>query len=289
MAKREPSPEAKAALAEANAAAQKAKAATAPDPLADAVKSGFNENAAATKTTLNPPIVDEKAAEKAALAQAKADEKARKEAEKKAKADQKAADAAAKIAGREAKEKERADAKAAREARMAALAQGHNYTGPMLALADAVKSGKYVKGLNGQLRSENPLAVALDGVQPSDVVRIGLDLLKLEVNPYAALNMGQQSMNLRNKLRGAIKKEAISLTDVNDYIARNKINRITPESVAAAAQAVADKKEAKAKELFEKAEAKLKAKREKEEADAKAKVEKADSAKPEAAPEPAAA
>lgn len=187
---------------------------------------------------------DKKAADKAAAAKAKDDAKAAKaaeKAEKQAKAD---ADRAEKAAAR-------ATAKAEREARMAELANGRT-PGSMLALAVKVKDGKYVKSATGQLHSGDALASALDGISATDVIRIGLDVLKLEDNPYAALNIGQQSMNLRNRIRGAIKKQVLTIADITAYVERNKIVQVTAEQIAKAkaereAKAAAAKAEREAK------------------------------------------
>jgi colicin import membrane protein len=200
---------------------------------------------------------EKKAADKAAADQAKADAKAKKEADKKAAAEAKTKESAEKKAAREA-------ASAERKERLAAAAEGKNYTGSMVALADRVKQGAYVKGTNGQLRSDDELARALDGVSVTDVIRIGLDLLKLEDNPYSALNVGQQSMNLRNRLRGAIKKDVVKIADIAEYITRNGIHVVTAEAVAKA------KAEREAKQAAAKAEKEAKA-----EAARKAEAEKA--------------
>lgn len=90
------------------------------------------------------------------------------------------------------------------------------YTGPMLALVAARKS--YVKGANGNPHCGDWMAVALDGLTREQVVeRLGTLLfakgITTAVNPYAGLNAGQQSMNLRNKARGAYGKGL--LTDVD--------------------------------------------------------------------------
>ncbi len=131
---------------------------------------------------------------------AAAEKLAKLEAAIQAKADK----AAAKQAAAEAKAAER---EAAREARAASKAEGVTYTGSMTALADRVKSGAYVKGSNGQLHSGDALATALAEVPAPKVVGLIIGVLGLESNPYAVLNYGQQSMNLRNRLRGAIRKE----------------------------------------------------------------------------------
>lgn len=131
--------------------------------------------------------------------------------------------AKAKIAAKEAKAKVTADAiadaiakalarKQAREAAAeAAKAEGkkvreRTYDGSMLVLADRVKQGVYTKGLNGQLRSADELAVALESVPASKMVQLLMEVFQETVNKYATLNYGQQSMNYRNRLRGAIRK-----------------------------------------------------------------------------------
>lgn len=267
----------------------KAKPAAAPktevaDSTVDnAVPKGFQEPTGTGTVINNPPVLSDKEqiektkAELAAKAKAdkeliektKADlaakAKADKEAAAKVKADAKAAKDLEINKEKAAKAEARAKSKAEREARIAALAaDGKVYTGSMLALADRVKQGVYVPGATGQLRSNDELAIALDGVAPTDVIRIGLDMLKIEDNPYTALNVGQQSMNLRNRMRGAIKKDTLTIAAIKEYIVRNEIHIVDPE--------------AKAKAKAEKAEAVAKAKAEKAEAVAKAKLDTAGNA-----------
>lgn len=142
---------------------------------------------------------------KKAAAEAKAAEKAeakvKKEAERAAKKAEAEAAKAAKAAEREAKKAERA-------AKLAEL----NALGPMAALRQA--KANYVKSATGQLRSTDELANALDAVPPANVVTMGLKLLNLDANPYERLNIGQQSMNLRNKMRGAIKRGVLTIDAV---------------------------------------------------------------------------
>src|SRR5574337_1103677 len=78
------------------------------------------------------------------------------------------------------------------------------YTGPMLILREAAKH--YVKGIH----CGDDMASMLDGLKREQVVDlIGSFLVEAKItevrNPYLHLNPGQQSMNLRNKLRAAIK------------------------------------------------------------------------------------
>ena len=219
------------------------------------------------KVEHNPSIPSDKEL----IAKTNAANKEKADAEKAEKAKAKAEKQAVKDAEKAEKAAARATAKTERETRIAALAaDGKNYTGSMLALADRVKQGVYVKGSNGQLRSNDELAIALDGISATDVVRIGLDLLKIEDNPYTKLNIGQQSMNLRNRMRGAIKKETLTIAAVTEYVTRNKIVVVSADDVA---KARADKAErvAKAKADKEaKAAAAATAKAAKPEAEAKA-------------------
>ena len=152
-------------------------------------------------------------------AEARAAARAEREEAKIAKLAAKEEARAAKIAEREARAAEREAAKAERAAaREAARAEREARAaelgpqGKMAALRQA-KAG-YVKSATGQLRSNDELAVALDAVPAANVVPLALQLLQLGANPYSHLNTGQQSMNLRNKLRGAIKRGLITIADV---------------------------------------------------------------------------
>lgn len=142
-----------------------------------------DEGTTMTKQEKDAAAAQAKIAEKEAKQKAAAEKKAAAEAEKKAKAEQKAAEAAKRA---EAGIKESTES--------------------MRALAERVKSGTYVKGRNGQLRSSDPLALALESVAVDKMVTFLLAVLGLNENPYTALNYGQQSMSLRNRLRGAIRK-----------------------------------------------------------------------------------
>lgn len=78
------------------------------------------------------------------------------------------------------------------------------YTGPMLALRERAKRGVYQKAANGQPSCGDEVAQILGALVPIQVIRACIIALNLEGNPYLHLNIGQQSMNLRNKLRGAL-------------------------------------------------------------------------------------
>ena len=201
--------------------------------------------------TLNPepvrePTRQEIAAEKA---QAKIAAKAEKlEASAAAKAEKEAAKLAKVTSTKEVREA----AKAERQSRLEALnVDGtRKYIGSMLALADRVKQGVYVKSATGQLRSNDDLAQMLDGVTPNGVIQIAKAVLQLDVNPYSHLNVGQQSMNLRNKLRGALRKGTIELDAIHDYIAENDLDfseSIVEKAAAKAERVAAAKVEREAK------------------------------------------
>lgn len=209
-----------------------------------------------TDLTPEQQAAQAKAAEKQAAIEAKAAAKAEKQAAQAAKKAEREAAAATKVAEAEAKKAERAAKKAERDAalaeRAAALAEsGRKCVVSMLSLADRVKSGAYVKGLNGQLRSNDDVAVALDAVPAFNVIKLILEVLNLESNPYSALNVGQQSMNLRNKLRGAISRgevtieKVIEIRDANGYATAEDEVAKKREAKAQREAAIAAKKAAK--------------------------------------------
>lgn len=80
------------------------------------------------------------------------------------------------------------------------------YGGPMLALRDRARRGLYQKAPNGQPSCGDEIAAVLGVLKPEYVIRACIAALALPGNPYLHLNIGQQSMNLRNKLRGAMKR-----------------------------------------------------------------------------------
>lgn len=86
------------------------------------------------------------------------------------------------------------------------------YTGPMLALKTARKA--YVKAANGIQCNGDDLAM-MCGQYPRETVVEGLiQALGLPGNPYLSLNPGQQSMNLRNKARHALKAGLVTSAHV---------------------------------------------------------------------------
>jgi hypothetical protein len=91
------------------------------------------------------------------------------------------------------------------------------YVGPMLALRTAVKT--YVKAANGQPCCGDDLAT-ICGAYPREAVVAGLiAALGLGSNPYMHLNPGQQSMNLRNKARTALKNGVVTADQIRTALA----------------------------------------------------------------------
>lgn len=78
----------------------------------------------------------------------------------------------------------------------------------------------YTKAPNGNPCNGDPLAVALGGLTREQVVTVLIAALKLPNNPYHALNPGQQSMNLRNKARHALKAGTLTQAEVVAAIER---------------------------------------------------------------------
>ena len=218
--------------------------------------------------TLNPmpkPVLSnkemakaEREAKKAAAAAEKlAAKEAKKEAAELAKAEKLAAKLEAIQSKNQSTKEEREAAKLERAERLAALNPDgtRKYVGSMLALADRVKQGAYVKGATGQLRSTNELAEVLDAVPVANVIQLAKIVLGLDANPYTHLNSGQQSMNLRSKMRGAIKAGTLTIDTIRECIATNDFATATDweakaqakrEARAAAAAANKAEKEAKA-------------------------------------------
>lgn len=184
-------------------------------------------------------ITKTKAERDAEAALAKIAAKAAKQAEAEARKQKREAEKAEKEA-RKAERAAKAEANREQREKLAAelVESGRKYTGSMLALAERVKAGVYVKSMTGQLRSTDELAVALDAVPPANVVHLGC-LLFEESNKYAALNVGQQSMNYRNRMRGAIKAGKFTLDHLKEV--RDAHGLATAEAEIAA------KAEAKAK------------------------------------------
>lgn len=93
------------------------------------------------------------------------------------------------------------------------------YTGPMLALRERAKRGAYLKGANGNPHTNDRLALLCSVHSREVVVKALIAALKLGFNPYSQLNPGQQSMNLRNKARAAIKNGLLQMSEVEAELA----------------------------------------------------------------------
>jgi len=81
------------------------------------------------------------------------------------------------------------------------------YQGSMIRLRERLAEGAYQKAPNGQPCCGDRVATLLGSLQPAQVIRACIVAMALPSNPYSHLNIGQQSMNLRNKLRGCFKRE----------------------------------------------------------------------------------
>jgi len=236
----------------------------------DTTPSGVVQSDCSTTTTENSTMTTVESAEKDLAdrkAAAKAEAIAKREAEKKEAEAKRETEKAAKAAERAEKaEKAKAESTAKREAALAAkqaAAEGtkRTYFGPMTALAERVKNGAYTKGMTGQLRSNDDLALALDAVPTDNVIKLALIALGLPGMPdkYAGLNRGQQSMNLRNRLRGALKAdEGKGLLVDGQHVTIERIKAIRDANNFATAEDDAAKK-AEAKKLKEEAAAAKKA------------------------------
>ena len=75
-------------------------------------------------------------------------------------------------------------------------------------------SEHYIVGKNGNPHCGDDVAKLFADIPRDQVVNVLLKALKLDSNPYSHLNPGQQSMNLRNKARGAIKNGFLKLDDI---------------------------------------------------------------------------
>jgi len=84
--------------------------------------------------------------------------------------------------------------------------EASGYQGSMLRLRERLAEGAYQKAANGQPCCGDRVATLLGTLKPQQVIRACILAMNLPANPYAYLNVGQQSMNLRNKLRGCFKR-----------------------------------------------------------------------------------
>lgn len=103
-----------------------------------------------------------------------------------------------------------------------AVAKPGSYQGPMLALRAAAKT--YVVGKNGNPHCNDMVAEQLAQLTREQTVKALGELLfaagvTTSTNPYITLNPGQQSMNLRNKLRGALKAGTVTFAAVEAAVA----------------------------------------------------------------------
>lgn len=91
------------------------------------------------------------------------------------------------------------------------------YIGPMLVLRTAAKN--YVKAANGQPCCGDDLAQVCGAYTREQTVTALLQVFGFGANPYGHLNPGQQSMNLRNKARTALKNGSVTLDQIRQALA----------------------------------------------------------------------
>ena len=119
------------------------------------------------------------------------------------------------------------------------------YAGPMLRLRERLAEGAYQKAPNGQPCCGDRVATLLGTLKPLQVIRACMIAMALPSNPYAHLNVGQQSMNLRNKLRGCFKREEFGFGVLAEaveevQVADNVAHILSPEFAALQAEIAAE-------------------------------------------------
>ena len=118
------------------------------------------------------------------------------------------------------------------------------YQGSMIRLRERLAEGAYQKAPNGQPCCGDQVATLLGTLAPALVIRACIIAMALPANPYAHLNVGQQSMNLRNKLRGCFKREEFGLGVLVEAVeevrtAANIAHILSPEFAALQAEIAA--------------------------------------------------
>lgn len=140
----------------------------------------------------------------------------------------------AEAAAAQAEEAANLAAEAAAQAEEAATTSHDGYSGPMLALRERAKRGLYAKQANGQPACGDEIAALLGVLPPALVIRACISAMALPGNPYLHLNIGQQSMNLRNKLRGAMKRGEFGMGVVREAVEEEQ-DKLADQLKAAAA------------------------------------------------------
>lgn len=87
-----------------------------------------------------------------------------------------------------------------------------------------VALSRYVLAPNGQPCNGDQMAYACGTHAPAVVIKALIAALKLGSNPYAHLNVGQQSMNLRNRARNALKQGMLTIAAVEAALAAAETN-----------------------------------------------------------------
>ncbi len=123
-------------------------------------------------------------------------------------------------------EREAAEAMAEEAANLAAeaaelaaeAAARQRYDGPMLKLRERLKAGRYQKAPNGQPCCADATATLLGVLTPAQTERVCMIALGITSHAYGHLNVGQISMNLRNRVRNAMKRGEFGLGVLREAI-----------------------------------------------------------------------
>jgi hypothetical protein len=105
------------------------------------------------------------------------------------------------------------------------------YAGPMLRLRERLAEGAYSKAANGNPCCGDIVAAKLGTLKPAQVIRACIIAMNLPTNPYIHLNIGQQSMNLRNKLRGCLKREEFGFGVVVEAVEEVEAQSVNDDQV----------------------------------------------------------
>ena len=109
--------------------------------------------------------------------------------------------------------------------------EAEGYAGPMLRLRERLAEGAYSKAANGNPCCGDIVAAKLGTLKPAQVIRACIIAMNLPANPYAHLNIGQQSMNLRNKLRGCLKREEFGFGVVIEAVEEVEAQSVNDDQV----------------------------------------------------------
>lgn len=105
---------------------------------------------------------------------------------------------------------------------------------PMRGLRERLKAGAYMKMPNGQPANGDEVATVLGNLEPLEVVKALMIAFDHKSNFYGHLNVGQQSMNYRNKFRGALKRGELGMGVLREAVEVVLDSRPQPAAAAPA-------------------------------------------------------